>query len=157
LSCNVISCARASEMTYPVGFRSALMRRFSMMRLSLLGPVALAVLWSTLGRAGADTIAWYRFEDGSDFQAATAPITDATGFYPLLVEDGSDAQYRAVTPGDVVPKTGDPNTLSMEFTSIAAFRTDDPSFNIFDVPAWTIEAYVNFKTLDGFHTFVGKD
>jgi hypothetical protein len=118
---------------------------------------AVAVFVSSMGRVGADTIAWYRFEEGADFQAAASPIPDTTGMYPLLVEAGSDAQYRAFTPADTVPKTGDPNTLSMEFTSLPAFTTDDPSFNIWDTPTWTIEAYVYFKTFVAFHTFVGKD
>ena len=127
-----------------------------MRRLSIVGLVVAVVAISAVRRAGADTIAWYRFEEGADFQPAVMP-NDTTGMYPLLVETGSDAQYRAVVPGPVVPLTGDANTLSMEFTSLPALTTDDPSFNIFDYPAWTIEAYVNFKSFVAFHTFVGKD
>jgi hypothetical protein len=119
--------------------------------------VALAVSVVHTPSLDAGTIAYYRFENGSDFQAASSPILDQTGAHNLDVESGSDARYRAVVPGSFVPQTGAPNSLSMEFTSLASLRSNDSSFNNFGFSKWTVEAYVNFKTLAGFQTFVGKD
>jgi hypothetical protein len=107
--------------------------------------------------ARAGTIAYYRFENGSDFLTATSPIADQTGAFPLTVEGGSDARYRAAVPLAVVPQTKTPDALSMEFSSLAAFHSTGAGFNTFAHATWTVEAFVMFKSLSGFQTFVGKD
>jgi hypothetical protein len=145
---------------------------------------ALAALSAAAGGIGVPspahaqgTIAYYRFEEGA--QGTKVPVTadeDAPAGSPVLdysgngnnlktFADASAPTYSANVPAGTVPQTGAGNFRSLGFTpnqdvyslNAVGGGPGGGTLNDHAFPAFTIEASVNFSSLDGFQTFVGRD
>jgi hypothetical protein len=123
------------------------------------------------------TIAYYRFEEGA--VGARVPVTAdavAPGGSPVLDYSGngnhmktfaesSAPTYSANVPAPVIPQTGAPNQRSLGLHAQSGcllpergrWRPSGNTLNDHAFPAFTIEASVNFNSLAGFQTFVGRD
>ena len=116
----------------------------------------------------AQPLAWYRFEEGT--AGTTVPSGNDNGFWNQVVdsaggddnmsawEAGGAPDYSASVPTATLPQTGTANTLS------ASFDGSDDIWSNLGGPVQstvysdvTIEAYVNFSSLTGFQTIVGRD
>ena len=127
--------------------------------------------------AHAQTIAYYRFEEGAP--GARVPVTPdavAPGGSPVLDASGNGnnmktfAEFSAPTyssnvPAPVIPQTGALNQRSLLFTpnqdvysqNAVGGGPNGGTLNDHAFPSFTIEASVNFNSLTGFQTFVGRD
>lgn len=123
------------------------------------------------------TIAYYRFEEGA--AGTPVPVTSdaaAPGGSPVLDSSGngnhmktfadfSAPTYSANVPAALIPQTGALNQRSLGFTpnqdvysqNAVGGGPNGGTLNDHAFPAFTIEASVNFNSLDGFQTFVGRD
>ncbi len=135
-------------------------------RLSLPGAAMLLSLLVS-GHAQAQTLAYYRFEEGSPgAQTVTqpAPIPDSSGNGNILLAfDGLAAPtYRADNPGTVTNPTTS-NTRSLDFSvptdpdRTRDLYSDGDAINTHVFNQFTIEASVKFNSFGGFQTFLGKD
>ena len=121
------------------------------------------------GSAAAQTVAHWRFEEGAAGQEFTPPATDggpgsgiavdsAGGDDPMRTYAGfTNPTYRANVPYPVVPRTGQPNGLSLDFNPNEDLYSDGAAINNRAFSQFTIEASVRFDDLDGWQTFFGKD
>lgn len=127
--------------------------------------------------ARAQTVAYYRFEEGA--VGARVPVTSdavAPGGSPVLDYSGngnnmktfadfSAPTYSSNVPAPVIPQTGALNQRSLAFTpnqdvysqNAVGGGPNGGTLNDHVFPSFTIEASVNFNSLDGFQTFVGRD
>lgn len=148
-----------------------------------LGKAAAAALLTAGGSllaslpARAQTVAYYRFEEGAVGTAVpVTPDAGAPSVSPVLDSSGNNnnlktfATFSAPTysgnvPAAVVPQTGAPNLRSLALTPNQDVYSQNAvgggpaggTLNDHAFPAFTIEASVNFNSLDGFQTFVGRD
>jgi hypothetical protein len=129
--------------------------------------VSAAVAVSSAARA--DTAAYWRFEEGAADQEFQAPATDG-GPGSGLAQDASgnnntlrtyagftNPTYRANVPFNAVPRTGQPNTLALDFTPNEDLYSEGAPINNRALGQFTIEASVRFDDLNGWQTFLGKD
>ena len=126
---------------------------------------ALAASVVTVGggvAAQATTISYYRFEGTPDTQVAAGAGTVEDSQAPdndlSVFAAGNAFTYSSDVPVSPIPQTGQPNNTSGDFDG----RNDDAFGQVggpFTAGAddFTIEAYVNFDTVTGFRTFVGRD
>ena len=134
----------------------------------MAGVLGMATLLSLFapGSARAQTLAYYRFEEGiAGAQTAPqpAPIPDSSpGHNNPLFAFSTDAAptYRSDNPGPVSNPTA-PNTLSVDFSQATPFTRDlytggDP-INTHLFSQFTMEAAVKFNSFGGFQTFLGRD
>jgi regulation of enolase protein 1 (concanavalin A-like superfamily) len=120
---------------------------------------AVAILTVPAPPAG-QTVAHWRFEEGSDQQSAVTPVLDSVGANHLTAESGLIARYRSFTPNPALPVGSSNNLRALEFTGQALGLVTTGAINNFTAPAWTLEAFVYFKTdslLGDGNTFIGKD
>jgi hypothetical protein len=93
----------------------------------------------------ADTLAWYRFEDGAVDALATGPIVDSS----TQGNDGTatgDAHYRADVPVSPVPLTGNANDLSLDLDGPADGAYFSSTFPFHDAGDATIEFWVKNRS-----------
>lgn len=136
---------------------------------------ALAVaggIFFSASTAMAETVAWWRFEDGVAGNQVTHGAAD--GLYAPDLADSSGKGnelsawtsagwggevYRANTlPSVVIPQTGAANTLCLKNSGSypGLFTETGSTLQTMTPAAWTIE--VSFKCeMDGWRTFVGRD
>jgi hypothetical protein len=133
------------------------------------GSLAASLVLSTLP-APADTVAWWRFEEGPADAQVSHPVANGL-FYPSVADSSGHGNalsawtgdawagygYRTDLPGATIPQTGAANNYSVQntggypgmFTGSAAMQTMTPG-------AWTVEA--SFKPESGgYRTLVGRD
>jgi hypothetical protein len=108
-------------------------------------------------QATASTIAHYRFEEGSPGTALTT-ATDLVGTSHMNATTPAPLGSSDVPVG-VVPNLGTANSRSIDVTNgNRAFAT--PGGTPLDTTPFlnfTIECWVKFNTIDGYHTMVGRD
>ncbi len=112
----------------------------------------------------ADPVAWYRFEEGT---AGTAvpyggnQIVDSAGGDDNLNAYAANTapDYSASVPVATIPQTGATNTVSTHFDGSDDLYTAVTSGPLVTTiySNFTVEAYVNFDSLTGFQTIVGRD
>ncbi len=109
----------------------------------------------------ANTVAHYRFEEGSAGAAATGAVDSSGNGYNLgvLVAGENSPVYSSDVPESPLPRTGQANTLSADVsTGNVAFQGVDGeglSNVVFD--DFTIELYVKFNAVGGWQTIIGRD
>jgi hypothetical protein len=128
---------------------------------SLLAAVPLLAFAAAVS---ADTVAYWRFEEGTVGQPAPPPYqtdwfvdSSGNGNDMWTWGDGTAPVYDADVPGSQVPQTGAPNTMSLEFTPNQDNYTWDKPINTYSFDALTVEASVKLKRLDAWQVIVGKD
>ncbi len=132
----------------------------SSIKTKLLGALAAVTFISTV-TAAANTVAHYRFEDGSAGTAATqATDSSPTGDHMNVITDGDNSPvFSSDVPVSTIPGTGDANNLSIDIADAAVgFQGTDAqglSNVVFD--DITIELWINFSDTGGWQTFVGRD
>ncbi len=131
--------------------------------------VAMATIVAVAGAARAVEVAYFRFEEGAadaQFQGPTSPGGPGSGIAVDSAggDDGmrtwadySTPVYRTDVPASVIPRTGAPNTLSLQFALPEDLFSEGAPINSRLFSQFTIEASVKFNNLDGWQTFVGKD
>lgn len=127
--------------------------------------------------AHAQTIAYYRFEEGApgekvpvtpdETAPATSPVLDysGNGNHMKTFADFSAPTYGADVPAGVVPQTDAANARGLLFSpnqdvyslNAVGGGPGGGTLNDHAFPLFTIEASVRFSSLDGFQTFVGRD
>ena len=140
---------------------------------------AAAALLSVSGVARAETVAYWRFEEGAADQEFAFPAVNG-GEGSGIAEDSSgngntlrtyanftNPTYRSDVPFGTVPRTGQPNNLSLDFGPSDGDDTPTPNnedlysagapINNSALNQFTIEASVRFDQLNGWQTFLGKD
>ena len=130
---------------------------------------AFALIFSVTQKISAETIAYWRFEEGAAGSQHTGTNDD---FYVDSTANSnamSNIQYEdfptatATVPFSTVPATGEPNTLALDFVPNSVILTQNSITNkMVDSYAfsngWTIEATVKFNNLTlGWPVIVGKD
>ncbi len=126
--------------------------------------VLLAVVVAPIcNTASAETIAYWRFEEGPvDTQAAVYQsdwFLDSTdnGNHMWTWADFTVPTYRADVPFDPVPQTGAANGLSLEFNPNQDNYTSGKPINSHVFDELTVEASVKLDRLDLWQVMVGKD
>lgn len=109
----------------------------------------------------ADTVAYYRFENGTADQSfGTDPnrtILDSSG-HDFNLTPANNPVASTTVPEDTVPLTGEKNTRSAHFTGTEdIYASPDISLGRVVFTSFTIEAWVNFDTLTDWQTLVGRD
>ncbi|MBN2161435.1 MAG: hypothetical protein JXR25_08475 [Pontiellaceae bacterium] len=108
----------------------------------------------------ANPVAFYRFEEGAAGSVVSGDVIDSAGADDNMSTTGTTAApaFSANVPADTIPQIGQPNQLS------ATFDGSDALYHAITGPAvtatyssFTVEAYVNFSSLNGFQTIVGRD
>jgi len=109
----------------------------------------------------ADTVAYYRFENGTadSSYGATAnhAILDSSshGFH---LNPSENPFASAQVPVDQFPLTEEKNLLSLHLTKNAnVYASPDSGLNQVAFTNFTIEAWINFDELDGWQTLIGRD
>ncbi len=116
--------------------------------------------------ASASTVAYYRFEEGSDGTQVSTSTVDGIG--SSVVRDYGDGTNGLLAyNAKVSPNYSNTTLASTPFGNAMAMQFDDRDelYTRKGASSWiagsftdfTIEAYVNFSTLKGFQTFVGRD
>ena len=140
---------------------------------------AAAALLGVSGVARAETVAYWRFEEGAADQDFAFPPTNGGEGSGLALDSSGNGNtlrtyanftnptYRAAVPFGTVPRTGQANTLSLDFGPSTGDDTPAPNNEDLysaDAPInnrtfnqFTIEASVRFDQLNGWQTFLGKD
>lgn len=131
--------------------------------------LALFALLGVAGTAEAQTVAYWRFEEGAPDQEFVPPPTNGGPGSGVAVDSaGGDDNlrtfanftnpvYRANVPFNPVPRTGQPNNLSLDFNPNEDLYSEGAPINNRQFNQFTIEASVRFDDLDGWQTFLGKD
>ena len=144
------------------------------MKSSLFLTKALALgcaLWGSA--ASATTVAYYRFEDGpvdtemAVDQGGEGQVIDSSGNgshfsgYPGWMPSGNTGPFfRSNVAAATIPQTGAANTLSAQLDGNDDIYDPNPTtshLNNFSFSSFTVETYVNFTSLTGFQTMVGRD
>lgn len=137
------------------------------MRFSFALAVAMTV--AVAGGACAEEVAYFRFEEGAADTLFQGPISAGGPGSGIAVDsaggdDGlrtwayfSAPAFRTDVPAAVIPRTGAPNTLSLQFAPPQDLYSEGAPINNRVFNQFTIEASVKFNNLDGWQTFVGKD
>ena len=108
----------------------------------------------------ADPVAFYRFEEGSAGSTVSGDVTDSAGKDDNMSTTGTATApaFSTNVPTNMIPQIGQANQLS------ATFDGSDALYHAITGPAvtstyasFTIEAYVNFSSLTGFQTIIGRD
>ena len=117
--------------------------------------------------ASAATVAYYRFEEGADGSGSTGAVVPAVD--NIVDSAGGDDNLRKfgaagtiVYSNDVfgasVPLSGASNTLSMDFTPNSdVFTSVNGPLKTGAYSNFTIETFVEFDTVGGFQTMIGRD
>lgn len=115
---------------------------------------------STLN-AAADTVAYYRFENGTpDKSFGNAPnhsILDSSpnGYH---AHPAHDPVGSSDVPLSVIPKTGETNTRSIRFSGREdIYGSSDEGLSHVAFTDFTIELWAKFDTLAGWQTLIGRD
>lgn len=119
--------------------------------------------------AQASTIAYWRFEEGPLGATVPASTNGGDSAYANTVLDssgnanhlrtwatGTDPLYIS-SPTPVVPQTGAPNTLALEFVPNQDLWAADKPINTHVFNQWTVEASVRLDTHEAWQVFVGED
>jgi len=138
-------------------------------KLKLIPLIVTSILiFSATQKISAETIAYWRFENGTAGVQHTGTndnfYVDSSGNSNAM----SNIQYEdfptatATVPFPTVPVTGEPNTLALDFVPNSVILTqNDVTNKMVDsyafVNGWTIEATVKFNNLTGWPVIVGKD
>ncbi len=110
-----------------------------------------------------DPMAYYRFEegaDGNDVAPGVNAVVDTAGADDNMnaYNAGSAPTYSANVPVATIPQSGEANTLSTYYDgSDDVYSLGAASLNSTVFSDFTVEAYVNFTSLAGFQTIVGRD
>jgi hypothetical protein len=100
--------------------------------------------------APAETVAYWRFEEGTADTAASGAgsILDSSG-HSLNGTPQQSPVYRASVGANAVPATGAGNHLSLDFTDASQLVSvpDDPAFELSH--SLTVEAYINLRSPSG--------
>lgn len=109
-------------------------------------------------------LAWYRFENGSAGSAVPAggdQIVDAAGGDDNMnaFGVGEAPGFSGSVPETTVPQTHDGNALSTYYDGSDSLYNRISAGPVVSTvySDFSIEAYVNFESLDGFQTIVGRD
>jgi hypothetical protein len=131
--------------------------------------VAVATMVVIAGGAHADDITYFRFEEGAadaEFQPPISPggpgsgiAVDSAGGDDIMRTwaDYSTPVFRSDVPAAIIPRTGAPNTLSLQFAFPEDLYSEGAPINYRQFNQFTIEASVKFNNLNGWQTFFGKD
>ena len=111
--------------------------------------------------ASAETVAYYRFENGAAGQpvgnAVERSVVDVSG-HDRHLTPFQNPTLSAEVPTTRIPFTGEADTLSARFTGKEEILgTSDNDLNRFAFMDFTIEAWVKFDSLNGWQTFIGRD
>jgi hypothetical protein len=93
------------------------------------------------------TVAHWRFEEGVAGNSPVSSILDSSG-NGLHGTPLGTLTYSGNTPNAILPQSGDPNTLAMNFNGTGTTRVfiaDDPLFQLTE--SLTLEAYVNMAAM----------
>jgi hypothetical protein len=130
-------------------------------RTSLLAAVPLLAFAAAVS---ADTVAYWRFEEGTVGQPSPPPYqtdwfvdSSGNGNDMWTFADFSAPVYDADVSGSQVPQTGAANTMSLEFTPNQDNYTWEKPINTYSFDALTVEASVKLERLDAWQVIVGKD
>lgn len=127
--------------------------------------------------AYADTLAYWRFEEGPAdtlvphdtpdgvYSLGTADVSGNGNHLSAFSSNFAGQFYRANVPSATVPLTGAANTLSLQnqdgfpgmFTQSQNSSPSGVDIQTITPTAWTIEASIWSEDPDGFRTFVGRD
>jgi hypothetical protein len=142
------------------------------MRLKAVILVFVVAAWCISNAALADTVAYWRFEEGPvDTQVGQQPdftILDSSGNGNNMTSwahDWASAAYRSDVPVSPIPGTGAVNTLSVQnvggypalFTNSAVTSPSGTDLETWTPLTWTIEASYKPEDTNGFRTVVGRD
>ena len=138
--------------------------------------ISFLILMTIAATARAQTVAYWRFEDGADKQqvAATQPIRDFSGNGNDLqtANENTAPRFSTTIPSATVTQTGEPNHLALDNTAAPSARlpTRDlytvhegggTDLNTVPLAQWTVEASVMFTPVANwqrrFQTFVGRE
>jgi len=141
---------------------------------STMGCLIGLILFGSLGLAGAKTIAYWRFEEGT---SGTEHAGDQDGFYKDSSGNGNHlsswtGQARPAATDEIpfskVPLTGKKNTLALDFDGVAEAGDDlvttskggrsDKMIDSYPFKkGWTIECSFKMHSKDRWQVFIGKD
>lgn len=104
----------------------------------------------------ADTVGYYRFENGAVGDQATTIIDSSGKGFNMRGYD--HPAYGSAVPASMVPQTGQANTRSMHFSGRGdIYSTPGEGLSQVVFKSFTIETYVRFDSLKGWQTMIGRD
>jgi len=126
--------------------------------------LALFMLLIVSGSNAAQTIAYWRFEEGTNgwvnnhYQTDWYYDSSGNGNYMQTYNADTSPLYTNGVPFGHVPSTGIANTLALKFTPNDDLYSWGVNLNTYDFSSgWTIEAMVKFTDTNSYQTIVGKD
>lgn len=140
--------------------------------------VVVLVLAAISATSFADTVAYYRFEEGPADAVVPHPTGDGVFFAGTMDASGNGnhlsawteadwagERYRTTIPSATVPLTGAANMFSLQnsgdapglFTSSVDSAPSGIDLQSITPTAWTIEASVLSHDTGGYHTILGRD
>lgn len=132
-------------------------------------------LFASRQNAYTDTVAYWRFEEGTAGNPVPASSTGGDAAYHDTVLDssglfnhmrtwdtGAAPDYSNDVPSATIPQTGEANTISLDFTPNQNIYPLQKNINIPGsannlTNAFTVECSIKLKDVAGYQTFVGKD
>lgn len=140
------------------------------------GWLGLFPVMASLAPASAETLAYWRFEEGTSGQAMSVDsmIQDSSGHNNLLRVFSAETapSFSPLLPFSMVPRTGEANAMALDNTAppggscltrdlFCVHTGEGTGLNDCALKEWTIEASVLFKEHPGWQgrwqTFVGRD
>lgn len=126
---------------------------------SLLSAIMLTCIVAL--NSSAETVAYYRFENGVPGQSfgnsKNYAIQDSSGYNHNLSPWLNPTASRAV-PESTIPRTSEINTFSVHFTGAEdLYHIANDKFSQIVFTDFTIEAWVNFESLADWQTIIGRD
>lgn len=128
--------------------------------------LALVAAWSVPASAQLENAYW-RFEEGPAGQALPTPGPDGGNPESILDSINSNhmttyfppsaPRWTAQVPTAVIPQTGAPNTLALDFAPNNDIYTRGKPIDAQDATAFTLEAAFMPRTMDRWQVVVGKD
>jgi hypothetical protein len=146
--------------------------------LSAAAPLTALFALAAVGAARAETVAYWRFEDGAPGTSVFAQPgfltadTSGNGNFMRTFNATTTPLFSNVVPAGTVAQTNAANTGALRFFDRVGGGTTDlytaaggetpnglpePAINNLTFGQFTIEASVRFDDLNGFQTFLGKD
>ncbi len=127
---------------------------------SLLAGLVVAV-FIPAASLSANTVAHYRFEEGTDGAAATGALDSSGNNYHLevLVAGAASPVYRADVPMSPILAIDEDNEFSIDFAgaNVAFHSIDDEGLSNVEFDDFTIELWVKFESLEpAWQTIVGR-
>ncbi len=122
--------------------------------------VLAAVVLITSAAASANTVAHYRFEEGTAGEAATGAIDSSGNGYDLVSLAGGNPVYSDEVAMTHIPILDVDNNLSTDFSvgNVGFVSVDDEGLSEVELDDFTIEAWLNFGRVGGgWQTMVGRD